>query len=75
LYSPLPNSSIEEREKFRHLKCVKTSFDKKQVLKIELKILQGVFFVFNVSFFNNLFFSVGLMHLLKSNFLPVMGMH
>jgi len=58
------------------LKYVKTSFDKKSKFrKIELKIIQTLFFVSNVLILKNLFYFVGLRHTFMSEFLPVMGMH
>jgi len=35
IYVPLPNCSIEEYEKYKHLKYVKTSVDKNKFLKID----------------------------------------
>jgi len=46
LHTPLRNSSIDEYEKYKHLKYVKTGADKNKFRKIKLKIFQGVFFDF-----------------------------
>jgi len=42
------------------LKYVKTSCEKKKFRKLKLKIYQRALFVYIVSVFNNLFYSVGL---------------
>jgi len=63
---PLPNSSIEECEKCKRLKYVKTSVEKKtNFAKLNQKLFQKYFFVFNVLVFDNLhnlLYSVGLGH-------------
>ena len=67
-------SCIEECEKYRHLKCVKTSVDKNTFEKIQLSVFQRVLY-FKVLVFNNLFCYVCLSHMLLSKILLPMGMH
>jgi len=67
-------TNIVECDKYRHLKCVKATSEKKGFENFIKNIWESIF-VFNVVIFNSLFHSVGLRHMFLCNILLAMDMY